>query len=85
MLAQFTLDAKIAVVFGNVDLGWQTYSSSSTETGVAMSEQIAYSRDLVAAGDDIVLFKSSDKDQYIFPIVDNNGNQVGSLVRLLMS
>lgn len=75
----FQLNAKIAVVFGNVDLAWQKFKSTSENTGSAMTEQIAVARDMVAAGDDSVLYISTDKDLWKYPIVDQNGNQVGTL------
>lgn len=58
----FQLNARVAVVFGNVDLAWQDFTSNTENTGYANLEQIAVSRDLVASGDDAVLYISTDKD-----------------------
>ena len=68
------------MVFGNVDLAWQDFTSNTENTGYANLEQIAVSRDLVASGDDAVLYISTDKDVWKYPIIDQSGNQVGSLV-----
>jgi hypothetical protein len=42
-------------------------------------EQISVSRELVASGDDVVLYMSTTRDLWKFPIVDQSGVQVGSL------
>jgi hypothetical protein len=51
----------------------------SEALGRSTVEQVTVSRELVASGDDVVLYMSTTRDLWKFPIVDQAGNQVGSL------
>jgi hypothetical protein len=57
----------------------QEMKKRSEALGQSIVEQITVSRELVASGDDVVLYMSTTRDLWKFPIVDQAGNQVGSL------
>ncbi len=74
------LNARIGVIFGNVQLDWQNYKSHAENNGAATSESVSFSRDIVASQDDAVIFMSIDKEVWKYPIVDQDNNQLGTLV-----
>jgi hypothetical protein len=71
--------AKVVAVAANVAEQAQGMKKRAEELGRSTMEQISVSRDLVASGDDVVLYMSTTRDLWKFPIVDQSGAQVGSL------
>ncbi|ELR16392.1 uncharacterized protein ACA1_047930, partial [Acanthamoeba castellanii str. Neff] len=72
--AGVSVRAKVVAVAANVAEQAQGMKKRAEAAG-----PISVSRDLVASGDDVVLYMSTTRDLWKFPIVDQNGAQVGSL------
>jgi hypothetical protein len=67
------------VVAGKVGGQFREMTKRAEEHGWSTVEQISVPRALVASGDDVVLYMSTTRDLWKFPIVDQSGTQVGSL------
>ena len=63
----------------NVHTQSQEMKKRAEAQGRTTMEQISVSRELVASGDDVVLYMSTTRDLWKFPIVDQSNAQVGSL------
>jgi hypothetical protein len=79
LLGQVSARAKVVAVAANAALQFQEMKKRSEALGQSTVEKISVSRDLVASGDDVVLYMSTTRDLWKFPIVDQSGAQVGSL------
>jgi hypothetical protein len=77
--SQLIGDATLAVIVANAHHQSQAIKKRSEALGRSTMEQISVSRELVASGDDVVLYMSTTRDLWKFPIVDQSGAQVGSL------
>jgi hypothetical protein len=64
---------------GNIHSQTQNTKKRAEALGQSTVEQISVSHDMVASGDDVVLYMSTTRDLWKFPVVDQNGAQVGSL------
>ncbi|ELR21968.1 uncharacterized protein ACA1_022850, partial [Acanthamoeba castellanii str. Neff] len=71
--------AKVVAVVANAGVQFEEMKKRANELGQSTVEQISVSRELVASGDDVVLYMSTTRDLWKLPIVDQNGAQVGSL------
>jgi hypothetical protein len=78
-IMQDVLDGKLAVVVGKLHQHAASLKKKAESEGRGTEETISVSRELTASGDDVVLFITTTRDQLKFPIIDQNGVQIGAL------
>jgi hypothetical protein len=69
----------VAILTGGLDYREKKFVNSGLVTGMSHVEKVQVSRELTASGDDVVLYVSTTKDRWSYPIVDQNDVEVGSL------
>ncbi len=77
--AQTALDGKLAVVVGKLHQSASALKKQVQASSQGVLERLTVSRELTASGDDAVLYISTTRDQWKFPIIDQKGTPVGAL------